>query len=85
MKELSTDLDRDQREYKDDPREGKALLIMVISALVLGIVGPMLILLYAEEIDRFTNTLAGALTIVGIFGLIGISWLISVIKKMIKE
>lgn len=84
MRELSTDLDREESNWngKDDPQERKALLVIMVACLVAGIVGPMLILLYADRIDAFMNTLAGALTITFIFGVIGVSWFVWRIRKM---
>lgn len=82
----STDLDRSESNWsdypKDDPQERKALLVIMVGCLVAGIVGPMLILLYAEEIDNFMNSLYGAITLVCIFGAVGIYWFIWRIRKM---
>lgn len=82
MKELSTDLDREDWNTKDDPQERKALLVIMVACLVAGIVGPMLILLYADRIDAYLNTLAGALSIVAVCGAVGIYWFIWRIRKM---
>lgn len=82
MKELSTDLDREDWNTKDDPQERKALLVIMVACLVAGIVGPMLILLYADRIDAFMNTLAGALTIIAVCGVCGVWWFVWTIKKM---
>lgn len=78
----STDIDRENFELKDSPQESRALLVMVISALLIGVIVPTLVILYADRIDAFLNTLFGAITLVCIFGAVGIWWLIYRIKNM---
>lgn len=87
MKHFSTDLDRDEKSWsdypKDDPAERKALWIIMIACLVIPMVGMSLVLIYADRIDAFMNTRVGAFTIIGIFGVIGISWFVWRIRKLL--
>lgn len=79
-----TDLSQEGWEAPDDPTERKGLLTIMVLCLVSGIVGPMLVLLYADRIDAFLNTLTGALVIFSMFAIIGLTWLFWRIRKMIN-
>lgn len=41
-----------------------------------------LIVIFADKIDAFMNTKAGALTLVTVFGVIGIAWFVWRIKRI---
>lgn len=84
MKHFSTDLDRDNFCYPDKPEEAKHLRWMILTGILLGIVPLALVIAFADKIDSFLNTLPGALLISGVFGIMGVWWFISRIKKWME-
>lgn len=80
-----TDLSRNDSEweYQDDPDYSRHLWAMVISGMLLGMVPAALSILFADKIDAFMNTKAGALTAIAIVGGIGTAWFVWRIKKML--
>lgn len=79
----STDICRDQQE-RIDPAHTKHLLSMVLTGIGIGMLivfGSLLLLLnFANEIDDFFNSKAGALTIISVCGTFGV-WRFMVIVK----
>lgn len=87
MKELSTDIDREQKEKNDPDFTWYTQKSFIATTIVSLIICPGLIyigLTFGEEIDTFLKTKTGFWTLVGVIVVSGVSWFVLKVRNMIQ-
>lgn len=87
MKELSTDLDREQREINDPAftrytQRSFSIAVGIGFLLSIGLI--FVGVTFGEQIDAFLKTKTGFWTLVGVIITTGFTWFVGYIKKMME-